>query len=75
MLDPVLSLRRFVKLAPSAEARIVFVTGAADDRQTAVAIAERFGLSRDNIRQVRARLIRKLRARLEPLLNARPADR
>jgi len=39
------------------------------------AIGERFGLSRDNIRQIRARLIRKLRARLEPLLNARPADR
>ena len=39
------------------------------------AIAGRFGLSRENIRQVRARLIRKLRAKLEPLLNARPADR
>ena len=38
------------------------------------AIGERFGLSRENIRQVRARLLRKLRARLEPLLNAKPAD-
>ena len=35
------------------------------------AIAARFGLSRENIRQVRARLIRKLRARLEPLLNGK----
>jgi DNA-directed RNA polymerase specialized sigma24 family protein len=33
------------------------------------AIAGRFGLTRDTIRQVRARLIRKLRARLEPLLD------
>jgi RNA polymerase sigma factor (sigma-70 family) len=33
------------------------------------AIAKRFGLSRDNLRQVRARLIRKLKERLEPLLN------
>jgi DNA-directed RNA polymerase sigma subunit (sigma70/sigma32) len=39
------------------------------------ALGERFGLSRENIRQIRARLIRKLRARLEPLLSARPADR
>ncbi|MBN9120567.1 MAG: sigma-70 family RNA polymerase sigma factor [Planctomycetes bacterium] len=39
------------------------------------AIGERFGLSRENIRQIRARLIRKLRARLEPLLNAGPDDR
>jgi len=39
------------------------------------AVAARFGLTRENIRQVRARLIRKLRARLEPLLNGKPADR
>ncbi len=37
------------------------------------ALAARFGLSRENIRQVRARLIRKLREQLEPLLNARPS--
>jgi DNA-directed RNA polymerase specialized sigma24 family protein len=33
------------------------------------AIAGRFGLTRENIRQVRTRLIRKLKAQLEPLLN------
>ncbi|MCI0699827.1 MAG: sigma-70 family RNA polymerase sigma factor [Planctomycetia bacterium] len=33
------------------------------------AIAGRFGLSRENIRQIRTRLIQKLRALLEPLLN------
>jgi RNA polymerase sigma factor (sigma-70 family) len=37
------------------------------------AIAARFGLTRENIRQVRARLIRKLRARLEPLMKSKPA--
>ena len=35
-------------------------------------LAERFGLTRENIRQVRARLMRKLRARLEPLLTSKP---
>lgn len=39
------------------------------------AIGERFGLSRENLRQVRARLLRKLRVRLEPLLDAKSADR
>ena len=34
------------------------------------AIASRFGLTRENIRQIRTRLLRKLKARLEPLLNA-----
>jgi len=37
------------------------------------AIADRFGLTRENIRQIRTRLIRKLRTRLEPLLNGKPA--
>jgi RNA polymerase sigma factor (sigma-70 family) len=36
------------------------------------AIADRFGITRENIRQVRARLIRKLRTWLEPLLNGPP---
>jgi DNA-directed RNA polymerase specialized sigma24 family protein len=40
------------------------------------AIAQRFGLTRDNLRQVRARLIKKLRARLAPFLSGpRSADR
>jgi RNA polymerase sigma factor (sigma-70 family) len=38
------------------------------------AIAGRFGLTRENIRQVRSRLIRKLRERLAPLMNAREGD-
>src|SRR5205807_1282505 len=37
------------------------------------AIANRFGLTRENIRQIRTRLIRKLRTRLAPLLNGKPA--
>jgi|SRR5262245_37866236 len=39
------------------------------------ALASRFELTRENIRQIRARLIRKLRVLLEPLINGRPADR
>jgi hypothetical protein len=39
------------------------------------AIAGRFNLTRENIRQIRARLIRKLRTQLEPLLNGQRADR
>lgn len=39
------------------------------------AIGTRFGLTRENIRQIRVRLLRKLRARLEPLLRAEPTDR
>ena len=39
------------------------------------AIGERFGLTRENIRQIRTRLIRKLRTLLEPILNANPAAR
>ncbi|HVK11767.1 MAG TPA: hypothetical protein VM597_23545 [Gemmataceae bacterium] len=42
VLDPVFSLRRFVRLAPRAEARVAFVTGAADSREDAVALAEQF---------------------------------
>jgi RNA polymerase sigma factor (sigma-70 family) len=38
------------------------------------AIADRFGLTRENIRQIRTRLIRKLRTRLEPLLNGKTAS-
>lgn len=39
------------------------------------AIGERFGLTRENIRQIRIRLIRKLRPLLEPILNAHAAAR
>src|SRR5204863_8960723 len=42
VLDPVFSLRRVVRLAPGAEARVAFVTGAADTREKAVALAEQF---------------------------------
>jgi cellobiose phosphorylase len=42
VLDPIFSLRRRVALEPGATARIAFVTGAADTRDSALAIAERF---------------------------------
>jgi cellobiose phosphorylase len=42
VLDPVFSLRRTVKLARGATARVAFVTGAADNRDAAVALAERY---------------------------------
>ena len=42
VLDPVFSLRRRVRLAPGASARIAFVTGAADTREAAIGIAEQF---------------------------------
>jgi RNA polymerase sigma factor (sigma-70 family) len=38
------------------------------------AIAGRFGLTRENIRQVRSRLIRKLRELLAPIMNAREGE-
>ena len=42
VLDPVFSLRRRVRLKPSGMARVAFVTGAADDKEQAEAIAKRF---------------------------------
>jgi len=42
VLDPIFALRRRVALDAGATARIAFVTGAADTRDTATAMAERF---------------------------------
>ena len=42
VLDPVFSLRRRVRLEPGGRARIAFVTGAADTREAATALAEHF---------------------------------
>jgi cellobiose phosphorylase len=42
VLDPVFSLRRRVRLEPGGTARIAFVTGAADTREAAIALAEHF---------------------------------
>src|SRR5262249_9362093 len=42
VLDPVFSLRRHLLLAPGTEGRGAFVTGAADSREEAVALAEQF---------------------------------
>ena len=42
VLDPVFSLRRRVRLEPGAPARVAFVTGAADTREAALALAEQF---------------------------------
>jgi cellobiose phosphorylase len=42
VLDPVFSLRRRVRLEPEASARLAFVTGAADTREAALAIAGQF---------------------------------
>ena len=43
VLDPIFSLRRRVGLEAGMTARIAFVTGAADTREAAIGIAERFG--------------------------------
>jgi cellobiose phosphorylase len=42
VLDPIFSIRHRVQLAPRAQVRVAFVTGAADTRETAKAIAEQF---------------------------------
>ena len=42
VLDPVFSLRRRVRLAPGGTARVAFVTGAAETREAATALAEHF---------------------------------
>src|SRR5689334_20107551 len=36
VLDPVFSLRRVLRLSPAAEARVAFITGAADSREEAI---------------------------------------
>ena len=42
MLDPVASLRRRVRLAPGASARLTFATGVAGSREDAVALAHKY---------------------------------
>jgi cellobiose phosphorylase len=42
VLDAVFSLRRRLRLDPRARARVAFITGAADTRQAAAALAEQF---------------------------------
>ena len=42
VLDPIFSLRRTLSLASGATARVAFITGAADSRDAAVALAERY---------------------------------
>ena len=42
VLDPVFCLRRVVRLSPGDEARVAFVTGAADDQSTVEGIAQRY---------------------------------
>ena len=42
VLDPVFSLRRRVRLEPEGTAKIAFVTGVADNREAAIALAEHF---------------------------------
>ncbi|NNH30659.1 glycosyl transferase [Rhizobium sp. SEMIA 4085] len=42
VLDPIFCLRRTVRLAPGADARVAFVTGAADDQAAVQLIAERY---------------------------------
>jgi cellobiose phosphorylase len=42
VLDPIFSLRRRVRLAPGETGRVAFVTGAAETREAATALAEHF---------------------------------
>ncbi|MBI3297377.1 MAG: DUF3131 domain-containing protein [Elusimicrobia bacterium] len=43
LLDPIVSLRQRVLLAPGAVAKFSFTTGAAASRETAIALAQRYG--------------------------------
>jgi cyclic beta-1,2-glucan synthetase len=43
VLDPLLSLRRRVRIAPGEQVRLTFVTGAADSRAAAEALAAKYG--------------------------------
>ncbi len=42
MLDPVLSLRRRVRIAPGGQVRLAFATGVATSRAAAIALAEKY---------------------------------
>ncbi len=42
VLDPILSLRRRVRIAPGERARLAFATGAAGSREAALALAEKY---------------------------------
>jgi cyclic beta-1,2-glucan synthetase len=42
VLDPVLSLRRRVRIAPGRQVRLAFATGVATDRAAAIALAEKY---------------------------------
>ena len=42
VLDPIFSLRRRVRIDPGGRARIAFITGAAETREAAIALAEHF---------------------------------
>jgi len=43
VLDPVVSLRQRIRLSPGASARLSFATGMATDRETAAALARKYG--------------------------------
>jgi cellobiose phosphorylase len=58
VLDPVFSLRRFLLLAPGTEGAVAFVTGAADSRDEALALARQFqnlAASEQSFERARAR--------------------
>jgi cyclic beta-1,2-glucan synthetase len=42
VLDPILSLRQRIRLVPGASVRLCFATGIASDRETAVALAQKY---------------------------------
>ena len=42
MLDPIVSLRQFVRLAPGGFVRLAFATGVAFSRDTALALAQKY---------------------------------
>ena len=45
VLDPILSLRRRVRIAPGGKVRLAFATGIATDRAAAIALAEKYDAS------------------------------
>ncbi|MHC2359672.1 GH36-type glycosyl hydrolase domain-containing protein [Rhizobium leguminosarum] len=72
VLDPIFCLRRTVRLAPGADARVAFVTGAADDQSAVQRIAERYAKF-DAVERAFSDASRKYESELRTL-NLKPDD-
>ena len=72
VLDPIFCLRRTVRLAPGADARIAFVTGAADDQSAVQLIAKRYA-EIDAVEQAFSDASRRYESELQTL-GLKPGD-